>query len=149
MHLYSIPVADVLLGLLAFVQGVATLAIDLTRTHATHPDWPGHARFHVVWQVTNIALLTVLTEWLLWSPALPESLRFHLALAMTVIPMLGFLGALLFRGAYGGTLRDRGGVPPLVVGRGGTRREVDLNSVAVYVGLLTSAVLLAMHHGIK
>ena len=43
-------VARVLLAALCGLQGLATPAIDLNRTHATNFLWPGHARFHIVWQ---------------------------------------------------------------------------------------------------
>ena len=136
-----------MLGAFAVVQGVATLAIDLTRTHATNPDWPGHARFHAVWATANVALLTMLTEGVLWYPGLREALRFHLALLLTLIPMLGFMAALVAKARYGGTLRDRYGVPPLRFRVRGRVLEVDGNLLAVVAGLVVSAVLLAVHDG--
>lgn len=144
-HVPLVLLPSVLLGSLALLQGAATLAIDLTRTHATNPEWPGHARFHVVWQSANVALFTVLTEAVLWTQQVPEPTRFHLALGMTVVPMLGFMVALLFRQWYGGTLRDKFGVPPLAVTVKGTRREIDMNTVAVCAGLLVAAISLLWH----
>ena len=145
MRLSAVGLSTFLLGTLAGVQGAATLAIDLTRTHATNPDWPGHARFHVVWQSVNVALLSVLTEYILFSHLFPEKIRFYLALLLTTIPMFGFLAALFSRSAYGGTLRDRNGMPPLVVSYRGSLREIDLNLVTVIVGLIVSAVLFVVH----
>ena len=138
-------ISEVFLGLLVLIQGASTLGIDLARTHATNPDWPGHARFHVVWQAVNAGMLAVLTEGILWSHLLPGFMRFHLALAITLIPMFGYIAALISRSSYRGTLRDRYGVAPLIVTLRGAKREIDLNSVAVYAGLFTSAVLLVVH----
>ena len=36
-------IARDLLAILCCLQGLTTLAIDLNRTHATNPEWPGHA----------------------------------------------------------------------------------------------------------
>ena len=145
MHPHAILISDTFLGLLALFQGVATLAIDLGRAHATNPDWPGHARFHVVWGTLNVALLTMVAEGVLFSDRLSEFMRFHLALAITVMPMFGFLGALAFRGLYGATLGDKNGMLPWIVNLWGSQRKIDLNSVAVIAGLLTSVALLLLH----
>ena len=134
-----------LLALLAALQGLATLAIDLTRTHAKNPEWLGHARFHVVWQSANVALFAMLTEYVLWTNYAPEEVRFHLAALMTAIPMLGFLAALFPRRAYGGTLYDSNGIRPLVITFRGSRLEIDLNLVAVITGLAVLSVLLLLH----
>ncbi len=137
--------STVLLAMLAAGQGLATLAIDLSRTHATHPDWLGHARFHVVWQCANAALTALVIEYLLWSHVLPEEVRFHLALVLAAVPMLGFLVALVFRRAYGGTLSDPKGIPPLRLRVGGRRREIDLNTVAVVAGLIALGFIGYLH----
>jgi hypothetical protein len=59
-------VAQISLFFLCTIQGLATLAIDFNRTHATNPAWTGHARFHVVWQTVSVALLSVLEIVLVW-----------------------------------------------------------------------------------
>ena len=61
-------VARGLLTLLCAAQGVATLAIDLNRNHATNPLWPGHARFHLVWQAGSTFMLAAVEVALIcWS----------------------------------------------------------------------------------
>ena len=61
-----ILLARISLSFLCAIQGMATLAIDLNRTHAANPAWTGHARFHVVWQSASVALLSVLELALIW-----------------------------------------------------------------------------------
>ena len=43
---------------------------DFNKTHATHPDWPGHARFHVVWQVLGFYPSAIIALIILWSISL-------------------------------------------------------------------------------
>ncbi len=123
--------------------GVTPLFIDLNRTHATHPLWPGHARFHVVWQTVTAALCCAVEVALLWWPGPYAAERFYLVALLTALPMLGFLVALVTRRWYGGKLHDPQGVTPVTVRLGGRAVEVDMNAVLVVIAtvILTAAVL--------
>jgi hypothetical protein len=138
-------IARCLLAIFSIVQGSATLAIDLRSTHATNPLWPGHARFHLVWQNAEILLLSFLTLGLVWSSKLDRDLGFYLASTLTAIPMLSFLGALAFRGAYSGTLSDPNGIPPLQIVLLRKVRRIDLNLAAVVAGFVALAIIVAIY----
>jgi hypothetical protein len=124
------------------LQGIATIALDLNRTHAAHPQWLGHARFHVVWQTVTVALLCAFAIGLIWYPGPLQAERFYAAALLASLPVFGFFAALITRRAYGGTLSDPGGIPPVVVTVMGQSRHIDLNLVAEIAGL--SAVILAI-----
>ena len=93
----SQAIARGLLAALCILQGLATMVIDLNRTHATNPLWPGHARFHLVWQTTAFAWLALLEVALLLSAGPLQEERFYLAAILAVIPMLGFFCGLISR----------------------------------------------------
>ena len=142
-------IARGLLALLCAFQGIATVGIDLSRTHATNPRWPRHARFHLVWQVATTSLLCALDIALLcWpgpSPGLSMEQRFYLAAGLTCIPFLGFLTALISRKAYDGALSDPNGIPPARIRLLKKILHLDLNVVAVITALLVLAVVLGLY----
>jgi hypothetical protein len=127
------------------IQGLATLAIDLHRTHATNPRWPGHARFHVVWQSMNGALLSALEIGLIWWHGPRVAQRFYLAVILASVSCFGFVLALLGRRFYGGTLSDPNGIPPARIAIAGRALSVDLNLVAILAALLTLAAILTIY----
>ncbi len=142
--MYSAFLARTMLTALAAGQGLAPLFIDLNRTHATNPRWPGHARFHVVSQTFGMTLAAVVEVALIWWPAPAINQRFYLAAILTAIPMAAFLVAMFSRRAYGGALHDPNGIPP---GRIRTRSgvvEFDVNVVIITGAsvLLVTSVLL-------
>jgi hypothetical protein len=140
--------ARVLLSLLCGIQGLATLVIDLNRTHATNPLWPGHARLHLVWQSMTVALVSIVALCLLWSPSalgLSSDQRFFLAALLASVSCFGFLLAFLGRRLYAGTLSDPNGIPPLHVSVAGRTFAFDMNLVAIVVALLSLAFLLALY----
>lgn len=130
---------------LAAGQGVAPLFIDLNCTHATNPLWPGHARFHVVWQTLTQTLASAVIVALLWWGGPYAGPRFGLAALLTAVPLAGFLVAFSGRRLYAGTLRDPNGYKPVRISAGGRTVEVDMNLVLVVVAsaLLVIAVLTA------
>ena len=85
------------LALFCAGQGIATVLIDLNRTHATNPEWARHARFHLVWQVLTTLLLSAFEVALVVRGGLYADERFYLAFTLTCIPLLAFLAALLGR----------------------------------------------------
>ena len=93
----AVAIARLLLSVLCGAQGVATLAIDLNRTHAANPEWLRHARFHLVWQAVSYALLSVLEVALIVAPGPLERERFYLAAILACIPMVSCLAAFFTR----------------------------------------------------
>ena len=138
---------DLLAGL-CLLQGLATAAIDLGRTHATNPEWPGHARFHAVWQTAAFVWLAVIEAGLLLFPGAYAEERFYLAALLAAAPMAGFFTALAVRGLFKGTLSDPNGMPPLRIRIAGRVRSIDLNLVAEIAGVLTLVAIVALYrHG--
>jgi hypothetical protein len=128
--------ARLLLALFCLIQGLATMAIDLNRTHATNPLWTGHARFHLVWQVSGTAIMAALEVLLILWPGPAYEERFYLAALLAVVPLLAFLMALLFRQLYAGSLQDPNGIPQARLRLLGRVRRIDMNLFAVIAGLL-------------
>ena len=137
--------ARILLAAFCAIQGLATIILDLNRTHAAHPQWLGHARFHVVWQTITTAVLAITEVYLLWSAGPSASMRFYLVVVLACAPMVGFLGALLSRRIYGGTLSDPGGIPPVRLHFGGREFVFDMNLVAEIAGVITVAGIVLLH----
>ena len=142
-------IARDLLTILCCLQGLATLAIDLNRPHATNPEWPGHARFHLVWQVATIAGLALLEVVLVLASCLFQEQRFYLATVLAGIPMLSFFASFIAHGIYNGTLSDPNGMQPLKITALGSTLRIDLNLVAELCGLLALAAIIALYRGLN
>ncbi|WP_263351547.1 hypothetical protein [Acidicapsa acidisoli] len=134
-------IARALLALLSGVQGLATLGVDLNRTHATNPSWTRHARFHLVWQASSCAFLSGLGIVIVLLPGPYMTSCFYIAAAMAAIPMVSCLSAFLTRRLYGGALFDPNGIPPVTVRIFARARQIDIN-------LATEIVALGMLSGI-
>jgi hypothetical protein len=132
------------LSVLCAVQGISTVVIDFNRTHATNPSWPGHARFHVVWQSIAVFLLSAVELLLLWIPTPFATQCFYLASLLAAISPLGFLAAFASRKVYGGTLSDPNGIPPVHLKLFGTVRAIDLNLAAVLAALVSLLAFIAI-----
>jgi hypothetical protein len=137
--------ARILLGIFCLIQGLATVILDLNRTHAAHPQWLGHARFHVVWQTVTAMVLAIVEVWLVWSRGPLISERFYVTAILASAPMAGFFGALVSRHVYGGTLSDPGGIPPVHIKLRGREMQVDMNLVAEIAGVITVAGLVGLY----
>lgn len=125
--------ARAILTAIAAGQGLAPLFIDLNRTHATHPNWPGHARFHIVWQTFTLALTAPLEVALVWWPGPTLCQRFYLVAVLAALPIAGFLIALFARRLYRGTLHDPNGIQPARIRTRNGIVEVDMNLVLVAI----------------
>jgi hypothetical protein len=121
-------------------QGIMPVFIDLNHTHATNPQWTGHARFHLVQQVFTLLPAAAIEVGLLWYPGAALHARFYLAALLTATSLVGFLIAVCGRPLYGGTLHDPNGIQPLRLRIGSRVLVFDLN---VPIVLLAAALLLA------
>jgi hypothetical protein len=115
---------------------VATLVIDLNRSHASNPRWPGHARFHLVWQAVSYALLSLLEVALVLAAGPFRDQRFYLAAILAVIPMLSCLFAFICRRTYGGAIDNPDGIQPVGISFFGSELYIDLSLTAEAVALL-------------
>ncbi|MGA7339709.1 MAG: hypothetical protein WBE72_11990 [Terracidiphilus sp.] len=138
-------IARGLLAILCSLQGLATDAIDLNRTHATNPEWPGHARFHLVWQVVTVALLALLEVVLILSPGPLQAQRFYVAAILAAIPMLGFFAASVGKGLYRGASSDPDEKRPTMIVLPGSNLYVELNLLAEAAGVLALGVIVALY----
>ena len=98
--------AKALLTIAAVQYGIMPLIADFSETHVFHPDWPPHARFHLVWLLalgSSLAAYVVFSVWLL-AGRRPEILK-HVSL-MGCFVLGAFFVAALGQPLYDGSLTD-------------------------------------------
>ena len=142
-------VARWMVSVIAAGQGILPVFIDLNRTHATNPLWPGHARFHLVQQVFTLLPAAAIEVALLWWPGPEMRGRFYLAALLTGTSLAGFLLATVSRPRYGGTLHDPNGIQPVRVHFGSREFVFDMNVPIVLLAavLLIGAVVIFSARG--
>ena len=110
-----LSISRVLITIATLVYGVIPVLVDISETHAFHPDWPPHARFHMVWLLGTNSALAVLALYLMWMSRMDGAIRVQLAGLIGFCVYGGFIISTVTRKFYGGALVDPvGGVPPIM-----------------------------------
>ena len=91
---------------------LATVIADFNKTHATNPKWTGHARFHVVWQISSYVGFGLLALALIWWPGPLALERLYLVAVMGGIVYAAFFAAVIAMPLYGGAAHDDNGYQP-------------------------------------
>lgn len=100
---------------------------DFNNTHATNPSWTGHARYHVVWQISAFNYVALIALYLIWT-ATTDTQPLWIAGALAAVTYGGFWTAYLTRPAYSGKLVDEvNGVPPFNWNVGFAKFTTDAN----------------------
>jgi hypothetical protein len=107
-----ILLARILFTLMTAGWAFATVIADFNQTHATNPKWTGHARFHVVWQISSYVGLGILALALIWWPGPLAVERLALVAVMGTIVYAGFFVAVFAMPLYGGAAYDDNGYQP-------------------------------------
>ena len=104
-----------LITIATLVYGVIPLLVDISDTHAFHPEWPPHARFHMVWLLGTNSTLAILALYLMWVSNLETAIRIRIAGIIGLCVYGGFVISAVTKKLYGGALVDpTGGVPPVM-----------------------------------
>jgi hypothetical protein len=111
-EIMSYLIARILLTLVTLGYGFATVLADFNETHATNPRWTGHARFHVVWQISSYAGFGLLALALTWWPGPYATERLYLVALMAGIVYAAFFIAAVTMPVYGGAAYDDNGYLP-------------------------------------
>ncbi len=83
--------------------------VDFTESHVFHPDWPPHARFHMVWLLATASSIGAFAQYWIWQRSHP-SLGIRLAASLSLCVLGGFFASALGMGWYSGSLSDAGGL---------------------------------------
>lgn len=83
---------------------VIPLFADLNRSHATNPEWPGHARNHLVVQVFTTSFVGLAALFFLWSGRVDEALGLCIATILAVVALVPFFISVAARPLFGGEL---------------------------------------------
>jgi hypothetical protein len=135
--------AKVLLSLATLGYSAIPGFFDTNNTHATNPSWTGHARYHVVWQVSSYVYIAVLMLYLIWTAG-TDTWPLWIVTITAGCVYGGFWTALVLRPVYGGLLVDKvNGVPPFNWNLFGLKFQTDAN-----VSLFTPAVILVVAAGV-
>jgi type II secretory pathway component PulF len=127
----------ILMTISTIIYGFIPPFADLNKTHATNPIWPGHSRFHVVWQVLITLLIALLSLYFLWLKNNEyEDMLLAFLLGLTVLGSF-VINVLLMR-FYGGTLADQNGIPKTL--------NINTNLLGFMVALLILVIGFVLIH---
>ena len=107
--------ASALLLVAAAIYGIIPPIADLSDTHAFHPAWPPHARFHMIWLLGTNSTLAAIVAWLVLARDNGQrETRLRFASLLGIAALGGFFVATFTQSAYGGALHDpTGGFSPI------------------------------------
>ena len=134
-----ILIARILFTLMTAGWAVATVIADFNKTHATNPKWTGHARFHVVWQISSYVGFGLLALALIWWPGALALERLYLVALMGAIVYAAFFAALIAMPVYGGAAHDDNGYQPFNAPIPLIAKKWDANITAFSVQLVILA----------
>ena len=89
MPLEGLTLVRILLTIVAF-EFFGPLKRDSDKTHLFNPDWVGHARFHLMWQLGMMFFGGVVTLSLIWLPDPLRPIHLYLASALLASNLFGF-----------------------------------------------------------
>jgi hypothetical protein len=138
-----ILVARILFTLTTAGYAVATVIADFNNTHATNPKWTGHARFHVVWQISSYVGFGLLALALIWWPGPLALERLYLVAVMAIIVYAAFFVAVLAMPIYGGAAYDANGYQPFAapVPLIAKKWDVNITAFAIQLVILAAGIL--------
>jgi hypothetical protein len=131
--------ARILLTVMTAGYALATVIADFNATHATNPKWTGHARFHVVWQISSYVGFGLLAVALIWWPGPLALERLYLVAIMGAIVYAAFFIALLTMPVYGGAAYDDNGYQPFPAPVPLFAKAWDVNTTVFCVQLILLA----------
>lgn len=99
----GLTVVKVLLTIVAF-EFFGPLKRDSDKTHLFNPEWVGHARFHLVWQLGMMLFGGIVTMSLIWLPDPLRPIHLYLASALLAANLFGFWMAVLLVKWYKGII---------------------------------------------
>ena len=88
------------------LYGTLPVLADLSDSHALHPEWPGHARLHVVWLIGLTTSLAAFATYLTWTDDSLRLERTRIAASIGLCVTGSFWVAGLTRSFYGGLFGD-------------------------------------------
>lgn len=117
---------------------VIPLFADLNRTHAANPEWPGHARNHLVTQVLTTSSLGACALYFLWSGRVVQELAICIAMILSVAALAPFFISSLASPIFGGQIMPiRRGLGSLRFGRiEGNLANFGLSAILLVTGRL-------------
>lgn len=137
----------ILLTLVTLGYSAIPSFFDFNNSHATNPSWTGHARYHVVWQVSTFDYTAVMALILVWTAG-SDAGQLWVPALLALFAYAGFWTALITRPMYHGVLQDAvNGVPEFHYNLFGWKFSVDANvSLFTPITIMTLVALWLVAH---
>ena len=124
-------IARILITLGVIIFSVVIPVLEINSSHVFNADWPAHARFHEVWQLTTNCGVGLFCLWLVWLKN-----KVQLASVLVSLVMGGVLVAYVTRNFYGGSVLS-GNISKTVLGM-----EVAVFAAGIAVIMALGAAIL-------
>ena len=141
-QLEYIFISKILISLIFLGFGLVAPLIDFNESHATNPLWTGHARFHLVWQVSAMILTSIIAFLLLWF--FESFISLIIVFSLAYVWIFSFFASLVSMKIYDGKLNDINGVPPIEINLASRKILIDRNVQAISGAFLVSTYSLVL-----